>query len=218
MKVCYIILTCEKYLETRSRWQRECCFSNVSPNDYYFLSCKPGNNSVYGWNTIDTYESCPLKYIAFFKNMNLNYDWYVFIDDDAFVFPDRMYKALEKIDKSQSLYIGIVMSHLKNLDFMSGGAGFILSNTAYNLVKKYVRNTDMKIVQQHRTEMFYGDVSMGQWIHNINNKGKRLIELKPDILKLSYEPHQNEDELKTFLTFHYLKEESQYRFYKKLIT
>ena len=218
MKVCYIILTCEKYLETRSRWQREYCFSTISPNDYYFLSCKPSKNSVYGWNTIDTYESCPLKYIAFFKNMNLEYDWYVFIDDDGFVFPDRMYKALENIDKTHSLYIGCQMDHLKNLKFMSGGAGFILSNKAYKLVKQYVRNNNMTWVQRCRKEMEYSDVSMGQWIQNINHGGRNLIKLKPDILNLSYLPHQNEEELRTFLTFHYLKSESEYQLYRTLIT
>ena len=217
MKICYIILTCEKYLDTRSKWQRENCFSTISQNDYYFLSCKPSKNSVYGWNTIDTYDSCPLKYIEFFKNMDLNYDWYVFIDDDAFVFPDRMYNTLEKFDKTQSYYIGCKMGHLLNLEFMSGGAGFVLSNKAYNLVKNYIRNTDMLTVQKCRVEMNHGDVSMGQWVHNINELKQNSIQLKNDGISFSYNPHENDYWLHKCETFHYLKTEEQYKFYKTLI-
>jgi len=216
MKVCYIILTCKKYLETRAKWQRETCFSTVSPNDYYFLSCEPGENSVYGWNTADTYESCPFKYIEFFKNMDLEYDFYVFMDDDTFVFPDRMRNALETIDKSQSLYIGTLMAHLSNLEFMSGGAGFILTNKAYNLVKQYIRTNNMTEVQKHRVEMLHGDASMGQWIHNINTETPQ-IELKRNIIHLSTHPHKTDQDLKIYITFHYVNEESQFHFYNTLI-
>jgi ribosomal protein L40E len=143
MSICYIILTCEKFLETRSKWQRECCFEFVDPSCYFYLSCKPGPNSVYGWNTADDYESCPQKYIEFFKQMDLEYDWYVFLDDDTFVFPDRMIKTLSKFDKSQSLYIGDKLSHMFPFVYMSGGASFVLSNSSYKLVKEYVRNNDI---------------------------------------------------------------------------
>jgi hypothetical protein len=216
MKICYIILTCKKFLETRAKWQRETCLSTVSLADCYFLSCEPGENSVYGWGTIDTYEGCPLKYIEFFKNMDLEYDFYVFMDDDTFVFPDRLYSGLEKIDKTQSLYIGCVLGHLSNLEFMSGGAGFILTNKAYKLVKQYIRTNDMTEVQKHRVEMLHGDVSMGQWIHNINKEAPQ-IELKRNIIPLSTHPHKTRRDLLTYATFHYLKEESQFHFYNTLI-
>lgn len=65
--ICYIILTCEKYLPTRATWQRENCFKYTNSSNLYYLSCKPGSNSVYGWNTTDDYNSCPLKYIEFFR-------------------------------------------------------------------------------------------------------------------------------------------------------
>lgn len=216
-KICYIILTCKKYTDTRCKWQRENCFKNIPASDYYYLSCSPDKDSIYGWGTSDDYYSCPLKYIAFFQNMNLNYDWYVFIDDDAFVFPDRMYKTLEKFDKLRSLYIGIQMSHLKNLTFMSGGAGFVLSHSAYNMVKTYVRNSDMVVVQQQRQEMGQGDVSIGQWISNINTASPNSITLSSTGIFFSYLPHQNDIDLHRCETFHYLKTEDQYILYGKLI-
>lgn len=216
MKICYIILTCEKFLNTRTKWQRECCFKNVDSSSYYYLSCKPGPNSVYGWNNDDNYESCPWKYIEFFKNMDLEYDWYVFLDDDAFIFPNRMFTTLSKIDKTQSYYIGCKMGHLENLEFMSGGAGFVLSKSAYLLVKQYVRKNDMKNVQNCREQMIHGDVSIGQWIRNINKIKEQSIILKNDEIHFSYLPHQNDIDLYRCETFHYLKTKEQYEFYGSL--
>jgi hypothetical protein len=204
-------------LKTRSQWQRHNCFKYVSPDDYYYLSCKPSEKSVYGWGTADDYYSCPWKYIEFFKNMNLDYDWYVFIDDDAFVFPDRMYKTLSRFDKSESFYIGLRMGHLENLEFMSGGAGFVLSNKAYNLVKNYIRTSNMNIVQKIRDHMVHGDVSMGQWVHNINEINPNSIKLNSEHIRFSYLPHQNDSDLYICETFHYLKEKEQYDFYGKLV-
>jgi hypothetical protein len=105
-KICYIILTCENYLPTRATWLRENSLKYTNPSDYYFLSCKPGPNSVYGWNTADDYNSCPWKYIEFFRNMDLDYDWYVFLDDDAFVLTNRYRENLYKLDHTKSLYLG----------------------------------------------------------------------------------------------------------------
>ena len=97
-KICYIILTCEKYIDTRVNWQSATCFKYINNKDCYYLSCKPVNckKNIYGWYTKDDYTSCPDKYIAFFKNLDLVYDWYVFIDDDTFIFPDRLQKFLSK--------------------------------------------------------------------------------------------------------------------------
>jgi len=211
--IAYVILTCEAYLPTRAKWQRDSCFFNTDPKNVYYLSGK-GSEGVYGWNTADDYTSCPTKYIEFFKNMDLDYDWYVFIDDDAFVFPKRMEKTLSKFDDG-SYYIGLLMGHLDNLQFMSGGGGFVLSRKAYNLVKEYIRAADMAAVQQQRPQMIHGDVSMGQWIHNINQIENR-IKLRNDHISFSYNPHEDWN-LHICETFHYLKEKSQYDFYKQFV-
>lgn len=215
--ICYIILTCEKYLPTRAAWLRENAFKYVNPNDYYFLSCKPGPGSVYGWNTADDYNSCPWKYIEFFKNMDLDYDWYVFLDDDAFVFPDRYRDNLSKLDHNKNLYVGVPMAHLENLVFMSGGATFSLSRGTYNLVKHYIRNSNMIEVQKIRDQMVHGDVSMGQWITNINLSLKDPIEQLFASFMLCYNPHENNDQLQKSSSFHYLKEKQQYELYGQYV-
>jgi len=124
INVCYIILTCEKYLQTRAKWQKETCFKDVSENDCYFLSCKPSPPNTYGWNTEDDYKSCIIKYVKFFQNLTIKYDWYMFIDDDTYVFPNRVEQYLANYDNTQPLYIGSIWKHIKELRFTSGGAGF----------------------------------------------------------------------------------------------
>jgi hypothetical protein len=218
IRVCYIILTCEKFLPTRAKWLRENSFKYTNPSNYYFLSCKPGPGSVYGWNTADDYYSCPWKYIEFFRNMDLKYDWYVFLDDDAFVFPNRYRQNLSKIDHTKNLYVGQQMGHLENLVFMSGGATFSLSSGAYNLVKNYVRNNNMNEVQKIRDQMGHGDVSIGQWIKNINNSLRNnSITLLQSPFMLCANPHENEHQLKTSSTFHYLKTKEQYDLYGRYV-
>jgi hypothetical protein len=211
-KICYIILTCEAYLDTRTKWQRTNCFKYTDLKDVYYLSCKPGPLSVYGWNTIDTYESCPLKYIEFFKNMDLEYDWYVFLDDDAFVFPDRMTKRLLNFDKTESLFIGMRYQYGKVV-YMLGGGGFVLSNTSYNLIKNYVRDT-VNSGSQPLKSTIWGDVTIGEWIAEINKNSSILF--KHDV-NFSIYPHKTEEELQINETFHYLKQEAQFDFYGSLV-
>jgi hypothetical protein len=173
MSICYISLTCEKYFDTRATWQKTYC---KLPNLYYLSHKMDPKNNVYGWvdETGDDYNSCPLKYISFFKNVDLDYDWYVFIDDDAFVFHERMVKELEQHNPSEALYIGNPLFHLHPLVFMSGGAGFILSKPTYQSLKEYVRKTDLETLRKGR-DMWAGDVSVGQWIRNIGDDSIKLV-------------------------------------------
>jgi hypothetical protein len=215
--ICYIILTCEKYLPTRAAWQRENCFKHVNSKNLYYISCKPGPNSVYGWNTTDDYISCPLKYIEFFRNMDLDYDWYVFIDDDTFIFPDRFSKMLAEFDSTKTLYIGIQLEHMLPFKYMGGGASFTLSKSTYKLVKNYVLNSDIDSIKKYDGVMIHGDVTMGQWIININKQYENIVEYVSLPLKLSSNPHKDDNELINKCSFHYVNTEELFILYGKYI-
>ena len=89
MKFCYIISTCDKYLDNRVKFQMESSFlKDVPTDDIYYLTSKPNvKDRQFGWNCLDTFETITWKYIHFIYNMELpQYDWYIFIDDDTFVF------------------------------------------------------------------------------------------------------------------------------------
>jgi hypothetical protein len=234
-KIAYIILTCEKYLQTRVLWQFQNCFKYINKKDCYYLSCKPStlknnNNklllSIYGWNTSDDYRSCPDKYIAFFKNLNLDYDWFVFIDDDTFVFPLRINKFLSNFNENQNIYIGNILTHLREMEYMSGGAGFIISKPTYLLIKEFISTSPMSSIQKKYYEQFYGDVSFGIWVKlineklNIGNKTETETEKKEPIrlVHSSYfnqNNHNSIEQLKTDITFHYVTTKEKFEFYNK---
>lgn len=216
MKVCYIVLTCEKYIPTRVKWQKETCFKNVPFNDCYFLSCKRSGENIYGWNTADDYPSCIIKYIKFFQNMDLDYDWYMFIDDDSFVFPNKVNQYLARFDKRIPLYIGAMWSHIENLRFMSGGAGFFLSKSTYKMLRTFLMN-DVNASLREKQAPHNGDVSMGVWIREINILNNYCIQLYNDWKYLKIGHSNNLLEIINSVSFHYVTTENMFQLYNKYL-
>ena len=97
MNICYIISTCDKYLNTRVKYQMETMFKNVNRENIYYLTSQPNvEKRQFGWNCMDDFDNIPWKYIHFIYNMEIQdkYDWYIFIDDDTFVFENRLLNLL----------------------------------------------------------------------------------------------------------------------------
>jgi hypothetical protein len=206
-KICYIVLTCEKYISTRVKWQNETFFKNVKEEDVFFLSCKKSGTNIYGWDTEDNYESCPSKYIAFFKNMTIDYDWYCFIDDDTFINTNNLNEYLKKLDSNKTSYIGRLCLNYSPPFYMSGGAGFILSKKTYVDLLQYIKNTDKIDLLQS----IYSDLSVGLWIKKI----KDVEYINND----NFNPttHNKSSDLNEFISFHYLKTFEEFDFYYNLI-
>jgi hypothetical protein len=101
--------------------------------------------------------------------------------------------------------------------FMGGYFSFALTHSSYKIVKEYVRNNDMDTIQKCRHKMYHGDISLGQWITNINNSGLNHIEYLQVPFMVCYVPHQNEHQLQNSSTFHYLKTKEQYEFYGQYV-
>ena len=209
-KICYIVLTCEKYISTRVKWQNETFFKNVNNQDIYFLSCKKSGTNIYGWDTEDNYESCPNKYIAFFKNMTINYDFFCFIDDDTFINTNNLNEYLKIFDCNRSLYIGKLCKNYSPPFYMSGGAGFILSKKIYVDLLHYVRNTN----DNELFKSIYGDLSIGLWLKNI--KDIEYIDNDNDN-RFNSTTHNESSDLNKFISFHYLKTFEEFEFYYNLI-
>ena len=116
MKICYIISTCDKYLDNRVQYQMETFLSDVDRNDIFYLTSKPNiEKRHFGWNCLDDEKNITWKYIYFIYNMNtiLDYDWYMFIDDDTFVFIERLNHLLKNYNKDELYYIGNELDHIK---------------------------------------------------------------------------------------------------------
>lgn len=206
-KVCYIVLTCEKYIPTRVKWQTETFLKKVDSKDVYFLSCKNEGSNIYGWNTPDDYASCPLKYVSFLRNMTIHYDWYCFIDDDTFINVDNLHNLLNTYNKKESLYIGHICDNYSPPFYMSGGAGFLLTKSTYFSLLEYIRTTsnDKLLIS------IYGDLSIGCWLKNVANVA--LIDNK----LFHAAKHNNEEELEFFASVHNLTTQEDFEFYNNCV-
>jgi|LakMenE01Jun11ns_1017448.scaffolds.fasta_scaffold9880917_2 hypothetical protein len=212
MKICYIISTCDKYLDTRVKYQMDTMLKNVNKEDIYYLTSKPDiQNRQFGWYCMDDEKNITWKYIHFIYNMNIDYDWYIFIDDDTFVFEKRLLNLLTKYNSNENYYIGKELDHIKN-DFclyMSGGAGYAISKGLYKLLHNYVKNTGINISYKHWCD----DLCIGLWIQEIS-KTNKVNQLNNDLFHLAQ--HENESQLTDAITFHKVITKEQYNFYESI--
>ena len=216
MKICYIIKTCDKYLDNRVVNQANTSLQNININDLFYLTSKPDiSRRHFGWNTDDSYRYLTLKVLSFLHNIDYNehaYDWYVFMDDDTFVFTDRLRDFLLKIDSTANYYIGRELDHIKK-DFclyMSGGAGYIISRSLFILLQSHIKNKGIEFSNKHWCE----DLTIGLLIQElVNIHNNNIILLNDDRFHVGI--HQTEEEIENAITFHNVREEEQFTFYTK---
>lgn len=85
-RVCYVILTCDKNKDRREAIENT--WGKNSKNNTIWLTEE--------LTAIKGYESCPYKYIEFFKSaLILDYDWFVFVDDDTYVHVTKLESTLQ---------------------------------------------------------------------------------------------------------------------------
>ena len=215
MKVCYIISTCDKYLDTRVKYQMETMLKNVNKEDIFYLTSKPNiEKRHFGWYAMDDEKNITWKYIHFIYNMDtiLNYDWYIFIDDDTFVFKNRLETLLQQYSSSDLYYIGNELDHIKN-DFclyMSGGAGYAISNELYSKIFSHVKNTGINGLYKHWCD----DLCIGLWIQDIS-KEHSVKQINNNGFHVGLQ--NNDSELQTAITFHKVMTEQQYIFYLSIV-
>lgn len=215
MKCCYIISTCNKYLETRVKYQMETCLKDIPKSDIFYLTSKPDNEKrQFGWNCMDDEKNIAWKYIYFFYNMNdiLDYDWYIFIDDDTFIFPNRMENLLQNYKSTDFYYIGNQLDHIKNTHclYTSGGAGYAISNALYSKIYSYVHTHGINGSYLHWCD----DLCIGLWVQDIS-KTEKVHQLHNDLFHLGI--HNNDNELQNAITFHKVMDEAQFLFYQKIL-
>ena len=210
MRTCYIISTCDKYIETRVKYQMETFLKNVDKQDIYYLTSKPNiEQRQFGWYCMDDDKNITWKYIHFIYNMNiLDYDWYIFIDDDTFIFENKLNNLLVSYNSDELYYIGHELDHIKS-DFciyMSGGAGYAISNGLYKLIYDYVKNTGINNSYEHWCD----DLCIGLWIDKLK-KRHQINQIDNKLFHIGL--HNSETELKSAITIHKVTTKELYDFY-----
>ena len=204
MKIAYILSTCEKYKDTRVKQQTESFSKYIDMNDVYYLSCKMDiDNRIFGWNSLDDSFNIIFKYIYFFQNVTLDYDWYFFGDDDTYVFHERLVSLLKSYDSNQNYYIGKLLDHIQAewCLYMSGGAGYAISRSLYQLIVQYVRNI-ISVSIEPLLRHWCDDLSIGLWIVELS---KLLPIITIDDSRFNIYPHSsypNAYNISDAITFH----------------
>lgn len=206
MKIAYIILTCEKYRTTRVVWQKETVFSSgVDHGDLYYLggrSC--AEERIFSWGAGDNYESLPYKFADFFRFSELDYDWYFLIDDDTYVYTDRLQQRIQwietecKVNPRQDPYMeGHLLTHIAHTPwgvYHSGGAGTLLSSTVYLFLRHMFRG----IQEEYRSPHWCADICLGLWTRGIPHLQTVHLDMyHTDMAETDHEVNA--------LTFHHLK-------------
>ena len=220
MKICYIISTCDKYLQTRVKYQMDIMLKNVNKEDIYYLTSKPDvDNRHFGWFSMDDTQNITWKYIHFIYHMNIpDYDWYILIDDDTFVFEKRLRNLLTKYNSNENYYIGKELDHSRSQFclYMSGGAGYAISKSLYALITEYVRKIGKNEAYYpliNLKEQWCDDLCIGLWIQEIA-KTNKINQLNNNLFHLA--EHENESQLTDAITFHKVITKEQYDFYSSI--
>lgn len=210
MRIAYVLLTCEKYSNTRVIWQLETSLSHVPREDIYYLGHTMDQaKRFFNWGAADDYNSLPVKMLHLFQNMSFDsYDWIFIADDDTYIVTDRLPALLAPYDPTQYVSMGKVLDHIKDeyFEYYSGGAGTILSRALFDKIQAHVRICPFPIIH------WCADICLGKWLIDVLSVP---IQNNNDFHMEYYQPMA--DSLETAITFHHLKEWYQYDELKSLL-
>ncbi len=212
MKILYIILSCDKYKDTRQKWQSETWLNNVE--NVIYLD-KPAYQGIANTNFEDNYKNAPLKYCELLECCTFkdDIDWFFFCDDDTFVYTEK----LEECISEQSILTGgrpqmigfkggeFPIYNLK-IAWCSGGAGIALNREAVKNIQTHLRATPRPLVTDET------DISLAIWA-TMANKDLVVIDNK----RFSpFNPREAMKEgLKDCITYHYCERKDFYELYER---
>ena len=177
MKLIIFVHTCYRYEESRAKK-----IENTwgAKENIVFITDNPNTtlkNNIYigKYKQGPTYhpENVIKMFTLFIKKYN-HYDWFMIIDDDSYLYIDRLMKFLEFHDKDDCLMIGDYLNwpsyhhELKEYSYnlwCSGGPGIVFT-------KKCIE-TFLILINNYKGNICNHDV----WLHNIFlSVGKKLIK------------------------------------------
>lgn len=193
MRILYVILTCEKYLNTRVKWQKE---TWLKGQKYFYLSQPVGE---------ETYNNAPKKYLYFLSNYidqtESEFDWFFFCDDDTFVYTQRLNDFL-LLENSRFEFMygfkgGTFDIHNLKITWCSGGAGIVMSKELVKKIQDHLINTENPLIT-HET-----DITLAIWA-TMAAKDLTVIDNKRF---RPFAPHDPENrDIKDAITYHYCNE------------
>ena len=184
-------------------------------NEYVFYTDKINNiGNQISVTDKSSYEYCGLKQINRFKQIidrkeYLNYDFFLFCDDDTVVNTKKLLKFVEDADTNY-IYgcVGNTWTVDKNLFYCSGGAGFLVSAQIF---KNYIKYPFLYPHDdgEHHHMYGYSDVQAGLFFRDNNFKCKNIEGFysgPPDGFGIKNDDYEK---IKNSYTFHHIKTNEQ---------
>lgn len=164
------ILTANKFLETRAKAIKE-TWAKDHNHMLFFSQSKQTKTSlpvIFLPGTDDSYPP-QKKSFTMFKFLHDNYlnsfDWFIRVDDDAYIKVNRLKSFLNQLDPSETLYIGQPgFEHSPDYPFCMGGTGVILSRETLKKVGPHLNECYQKMIQSE-----HEDVEIGRCIKRFAN-------------------------------------------------
>ncbi|CAG2167939.1 unnamed protein product [Oppiella nova] len=153
----------KKAIHVRNTWAQRC-------DQYLFISSRD-NSTLPAIKLCDTDDRphlwCKTKHGMryLFDNYLDHFDWFLKADDDSYVIVDNLRHFLAQHSPQKPLYFGCKL-RFKDVVYMSGGAGYVLSQTALkHFIKALDNNTDTKSCRAH-IDTGVEDLEMGRCLQN----------------------------------------------------
>lgn len=213
MRVAYIVFTCQAYLKTRVVWQKATVFASGMDDVYYIGPRADASERLYHWGAEDDYKSLPYKMGDFFRASGLDYDWYFIMDDDTYLYRDRLERRVQELEATgiqprEAPYMeGCLLTHLAHTGwgvYHSGGAGTLISAKVYD----EVRRSFLAFRDVHHAPYWCphwcADICLGQWTAPIVG----LCRVHSD--RYHTDPAKAGDGVAEAITFHHLRRREDY--------
>jgi hypothetical protein len=145
MKILYIIKSCDSYYDTRVSFQKNTWLNKINnDSDYIVITSSAGDEKTHKCLCYDGYFSTAEKVKHFIENSNFeDYDWYFLIDDDVFVFPERLEKYIidNQFDYNSPSIIANINCYFHEMqeDSFCGGAGILISKKSIQTIKNQIK-------------------------------------------------------------------------------
>lgn len=207
-------------MDSRCLSSEETWVKKISKDSKYVILSKTSNrSSVVGVNSAsDDYNSLPEKWTIFFRNYDFwDFEWLFCIDDDGFVFPERLEKFIEEnnLNYYNPIALGarICESQIMKDVIICGGGGILVSKKAISMMIEHVKDSNYKSPYLCH-DCFFHDLfkKLNIEIRNIN----RLETCTGPFVPFSV-THGcvTESHLEDSITYHYCNEDDKFFLYKK---
>jgi hypothetical protein len=189
-------------------------FRGVPKEDIYYLGhvMRP-DDRLFSWGAKDDYDSLPYKFVDFFVRgdevLLEGYDWYFLMDDDTYVYVDRLKEQIvgnlaEVNPKTDAYMEGRLLTHLAKTEwgvYHSGGAGTLLTARVYREVRDQLR-------ENKNVPHVCADICLGLWTKEI--AGVRQEDSYEYHTEMSPVAGRKDKRAEKAITFHHLKTKEDY--------